>query len=177
MKILHNQKGLTLVEMLAVLVIGAIVSLLAFNVLFSMLKNEDKVAINAQLRDEADYYIASLTNTLYTLNESNVCSDLIESDEDDTKSFSYIFTSDNCLGASKKKTGFDHEENDNFALYVNAPVDTNGYAEPLRGMNKNIKICSTSKLEKEKNIYKVTLTLLYNGQSKTFKSEVHSILD
>lgn len=175
MKTLNNQKGMTLVELLAVLVIGAIVSLLAFNVLFSMLKNEDKVAVNAQLRDEADYYMASLTNTLYTLNESNVCDGIKESNHPNN-GYSYIITSDNCLDSTKDKfkTGFDRTEN-GLALYVNAPIKADGKAVPISSINKAIKICNTSKLVKDKNIYKITLTLLYNGHSKTFKSEVHSI--
>lgn len=161
MKVLNNQKGLTLVEMLAVLVIGSIASLLAFNVLFTMLKNEDKIAVNAQLRDEADYYIESLTNTLYTLNESRICVHPDNSILQTNDGQSYI-----SLDSCSKKTGFVRDSG-SLALYVEG--------KKISGINNNITIEDSSFMKKEGNIYKISLTLRYNDNLKTFKNEVHSI--
>lgn len=162
MKVLKNQKGITLVEMLGVLVIGSIISILAFNILFSMLKNEDKVAVNAQLRDEADYYIESLTNMLYTLNESRVCVKPDNSILQTNDGQSYILL-DSC---TKTETGFVRNDG-SLSIYVEG--------KKINGTNSEITIDDSSFMEKEGNIYKISLTLSYNKNLKTFKSEVHSI--
>lgn len=151
-----NSNGMTLVEVLVVLVLGTIIALLAFNVLFSLFFNhKEKTVTSANVRDVADYYLESLTNKIYSMNESNVSN--------------YVDTDGYYIEEGSKKTGFVKESGEVF-LYIEG--------EKTQSPLPNIKIADfpLTKMEKENhNVYKITLTLEYNGKSKTFKKEVHSI--
>lgn len=170
MKILTNNKGITLVEVLAVLVLTAIIGVLLYTVLLSFLKAEKDVTTDAILRDEADYYMSSFINYIYTLKESNLCGSLITSSNPSTDSSSYIKTKDatgNCTSNSPI-TGF-YLQDSKLALYINGTK--------LNQQNDKIEIDNSSKLEKVNNVYKITLTLHYNGKLKTYYSEIQSIND
>lgn len=155
-----NSKGMTLVEVLAVLVIGAIIALLAFNVLFSMFfKHNEKIVTSANVRDVADYYLESLSNYIYSLNESDV-KEVVQLNTDGY----YIVEK-----GSLKQSGF-LKDTGVISLYIKG--------EKLQSPHPNITIAdfpSTQLIKEKNNVYKITLTLEYNGQSKTFKKEVHSI--
>lgn len=157
---MNNSKGMTLVEVLAVLVLGTIIALLAFNILFSLIFNHnEKIVTSANVRDVADFYIESLANYIYTLNENNV-QEVVQLDLDGY----YIVEK-----GTHNKTGF-LNEGSSTSLYVKG--------EKLQSPHPHIEISDfpTTNMKKEKNnVYKITLTLEYNGQSKTFKKEVHSI--
>lgn len=171
MRILQNENGLTLVEVLAVLVISSIVSILVINIMVTGLNMQKKITIDAQLREEADNYMLSLTNMFYTLKESTVCDGDLKTSSDPNNVFSYIETSTNCSNPSipKVKTGFIQEANGNLALYIED--------KKISGANDDIVIDPSSQIKKYKNIYNVTLTLDYNGKAKTFQNEIHSVLN
>jgi len=157
MKALQNQHGLSLVELLALLVISSIMSVLVIGILVNALNTEKKVKVDTQLREEADFYMASLINTIYTMKESEVCRE--ERD--------FYFETD-CSGESKL-TGFLQEADGSTSLYVDG--------RKLSGAYSQITIDSSSRLSKKKNIFTVMLVLNYNGKSKTFHSEIQSILN
>jgi len=167
MNIIKNSKGITLLELLAVLVIGTIFSLLAFNILFDLMKTEERVKSETQLRDTADFYLARLSRWLYVLNEGDVCGDLQHSEEPGN-TYSYIQTGDCDNSSNMKVTGF-FRNSDALSLYIEGVE--------IKAGDDRIKIGDSSYIEKDKNIYSVSLTLLYNGKSKTFKAEVQSMLN
>ena len=55
-----NEKGITLVELLAALVLFAIVSALVMTVLFNVFQNSENISDNAQLRQDANLLISTL---------------------------------------------------------------------------------------------------------------------
>jgi len=67
-----NEKGITLPEVLASIVIAAIVGTLAYGILFSGIKANERVKAEAQLRDDADLIIAWFIQDLYTLRLSEI---------------------------------------------------------------------------------------------------------
>lgn len=72
MKLLTNDRGLTLIELLAAIVIASMVGAVAYAVLFNGLHTYDRVKGEADLRDEADIIIAELISDLYTLKETEI---------------------------------------------------------------------------------------------------------
>lgn len=147
--------GMSLVEVLAVIVVGFMATILIFNVLFTMLKNEDRIATNNQVRDVADYYLESLANSIYSFHEDNFAHF-----EESVEKGTYIVSQDG------KKTGF-VKENNGIKIYVENKV--------LEATYPNITISEDSKMTRDKNTYKIKLVLTYNDKSTTFNKEVHSI--
>ncbi|MFE8703434.1 PilW family protein [Cytobacillus sp. FJAT-54145] len=64
-KILKNNKGITLIELLVTLAITAIVSTMIYSVFVTGLKLYQKIGIEGQLRDDADYVATMILNQLY----------------------------------------------------------------------------------------------------------------
>lgn len=162
MKALSSQKGTTLVELLAVLALAGMISGLLYTVLNSFFNTEKNVSTDALLRNEADYYIANLINYIYTLKESDVCSD------NTTATPSSFINTNDINGSCTNKTGF-YVENNEVSLFIDGKV--------MNQQNDKIQIDQSSKIEKENNIYKINLTLKYDGKTKSFVTEIHSIND
>lgn len=169
MKRYRNEKGISLVEVIAVLAITAIIGGLLYTVLMTFLNTQKDVTADTLLRDEADYYIANLINYLYTLNESDVCGGLNKSaDANDPSTF--IRTRDTSGNCSENSpiTGFFLHENV-FSLFVDG--------DEISQQNTNVQIDESSHMEKEENVYKITLTLNYGDETESFFTEIHSIND
>lgn len=64
-KLISSQRGFTLVEVLATLVIMSIVSGVIYSVFTTGLKLYQKIGIEAQLRDDADYVATMILNEMY----------------------------------------------------------------------------------------------------------------
>jgi len=64
-KILSSQRGITLVEVLATLAIMAIISGGIYSVFTTGLKLYQKIGIEGQLRDDADYVATMILNEMY----------------------------------------------------------------------------------------------------------------
>lgn len=64
-KIISTQRGLTLIEVLVTLVIMSIVSGVVYSVFSTGLKLYQKIGIEAQLRDDADYVATMILNEMY----------------------------------------------------------------------------------------------------------------
>ena len=71
-KYIKNQNGLTLIELLATIVILAIVSTLIFSILVKTLETNQNIQQETMLRDEADLIISKFIKTLYTTNQSHI---------------------------------------------------------------------------------------------------------
>lgn len=67
-----NNKGITLIEILATIIILSIVSTLSFQVLNQGQTNYERVKLESELRDEADFIMASLIKNLFTVKESEL---------------------------------------------------------------------------------------------------------
>lgn len=70
MKVLKNERGLSLVELLAALAITVVIGLIAYGILFNGFKTYERVRIEADLRDEADLIMAELLSDLFVLKTS-----------------------------------------------------------------------------------------------------------
>ncbi|MFD1851901.1 PulJ/GspJ family protein [Oceanobacillus bengalensis] len=67
-----NEHGVTLVELLAAVTIASIIGIVVYSLLNAGLNTYERVKVEAELRDEADYIMASMINELYTLKISEV---------------------------------------------------------------------------------------------------------
>lgn len=72
-----NQKGVTLVELLATILILSIVSALSYTVLNQGYSNYQRIKVETELRDEADLIMASFVSDLFVTKESEL--NLVES--------------------------------------------------------------------------------------------------
>lgn len=69
---IKNERGMTLVEVLAVFVIGAVFLVIITQVLFFGIRAFDNTNVEAELRDEADMIMAHLVRELYVLKTSEI---------------------------------------------------------------------------------------------------------
>lgn len=112
-----NEKGFTLIELLATFTITIIVIPVIYGVFTSGIKIYDKIQIEGQLRDDADYAVTMLMNTFYAYpfdyvkecaQETN-CIELVNDSqteirkiEGDTSAFYDIFSKDEDTPTSVK---------------------------------------------------------------------------
>lgn len=71
-KRIGDEKGLTLIEVLAVIVISSIMLIFASSLIVQAMKNQERITSEAQLRDEADIMMAKLMKDIFTLKESEI---------------------------------------------------------------------------------------------------------
>ncbi|MDJ0330987.1 prepilin-type N-terminal cleavage/methylation domain-containing protein [Planococcus sp. S3-L1] len=71
-KIIKDNNGVTLVELLATLVIVSIIATLTYSVLFQGYSNYQRIQVESQLRDEADLIMASMVKDLFVLKKSQI---------------------------------------------------------------------------------------------------------
>lgn len=155
-----NERGLTLVEVLAVFVITAIIGLVAYSVLFSGFRTYDRVKVEASLRDEADLIMSELISEMFVLKESEI--DEKHFPESGTKNY-YIQTVDG------KKTGFIDNK-----LVIKDEVKTHVLHNNL------IKLGNETKIEEiEPGQYHIVISLvsMENSQTLTTESEIGTIKD
>lgn len=155
-----NERGLTLVEVLAVFVITAIIGLVAYSVLFSGFRTYDRVKVEASLRDEADLIMSELISEMFVLKESEI--DEKHFPESGTKNY-YIQTVDG------KKTGFIDNK-----LVIKDEVKTHVLHNNL------IKLGNETKIEEiEPGQYHIVISLvsMENSQTLTTESEIGIIKD
>lgn len=101
---LLNEKGITLVELLATIVIVSIVAALSYSILFQGYSNYQRIKAENELRDEADLIMASLIKDIFVLKSSEIRLD--KSCSSGTKQSFLTITK---FGTSSSyKTGFDN---------------------------------------------------------------------
>lgn len=71
-KILRNNHGITLVEVLASIVLFAIISVLAINVFVKTSETANNVQTDTELRDEADVIMSRFVKTIYSTNQNTI---------------------------------------------------------------------------------------------------------
>ncbi|WP_185960033.1 PulJ/GspJ family protein [Planococcus soli] len=69
---LSNEKGITLVELLATIVLVSIIAALSYTVLFQGYSNYQRIKVETELRDEADLIMASLISDLFVAKRSEL---------------------------------------------------------------------------------------------------------
>lgn len=69
---LFTEKGVTLVELLATIVLVSIVAALSYTVLFQGYSNYQRIKVETELRDEADLIMASLISDLFVAKRSEL---------------------------------------------------------------------------------------------------------
>ncbi|EIM05625.1 hypothetical protein A1A1_14954 [Planococcus antarcticus DSM 14505] len=69
---LTNEKGVTLVELLATIVLVSIIAALSYTVLFQGYSNYQRIKVETELRDEADLIMASLISDLFVAKRSEL---------------------------------------------------------------------------------------------------------
>lgn len=94
--LLKNNKGVTLVELLAVIVITSIIMVAVYAILGQGLKTYTNIVQENALREEADVIMAQLIRDLYTTKKSDIKKVTV----DDAKHYSYLEFTDGT------KTGF-----------------------------------------------------------------------
>lgn len=94
---IRNQRGLTLVELLATLAIIGMITTIAFSILMSGIKTSENIQIETALRNEADYLMTSFIRELYTTKESEVSATKLPA----AKTTDYYLQTEN-----GKRTGF-----------------------------------------------------------------------
>lgn len=166
MKRIKNEQGLTLVELLAVIVIGGFMAALTGTIIINALKTQHEVTLDTQLRDEADWYMVSMMNALYTMQESTVCEDQTIDATDTTSVGGFIKTGADCSAT----TGFIKNSTTNeWEIYVNGQV--------LPAINKKIKIVDPKLYKKNGNQYKIILTLqLQSNDTRTVTKEFDNVV-
>jgi len=64
-KAFKEEKGVSLLEVIATLLISSIILIVVYNVFIMGIKTYEKVGVEMQLRDEADHIVASILKELY----------------------------------------------------------------------------------------------------------------
>lgn len=71
-KLLKNQKGLTLIELLASVVLISLISILIFSIVVKAIENNRVIQQETMLRDEADIIVSKFIKTLYSTKQSHI---------------------------------------------------------------------------------------------------------
>lgn len=151
-----NERGLSLVELLAALVITVMIGLIAYGILFNGFKTYERVKIEADLRDEADLIMAELLSDLFILKQSEI--------NTSSSTDKYIALDDGgIIGFVDGEVHF--EDGSTYTI-----------------TNDSIKISDDTKIVEDKDeegLYKITLTLEWTetNQALTTESEIAIILD
>ncbi|AXH99325.1 type II secretion system protein [Sporosarcina sp. PTS2304] len=69
---IRNQRGLTLVELLATLALIGVITTFAFSILMNGIRASNNIQIETSLRNEADVIMSSFIRTVYTMKESEI---------------------------------------------------------------------------------------------------------
>ncbi len=80
-----SEKGLSLVELLATIVIASIISLFLFNMITSAMENNRVIQQENMLRDEADLIMSKMIKALYSTNQNAIIHNSTTNDESNIK--------------------------------------------------------------------------------------------
>ncbi len=87
---MNNQKGLTLVELLAAIVIFSVIAIFATSILLNSIKTYAKINSDTILRDEADIIMSKFFKTIYSLKQEQITLNEIESKNGTYTHYLYI---------------------------------------------------------------------------------------
>lgn len=150
-----DERGLTLVEVLATFVIMAIVGFVAYSVLYSGFRTYDRVKIEAGLRDEADLIMSELVSEMFVIKESEIAQKRLP--EPGTRNY-YIEKKDG------KRTGFIDGK-----LWIDGDVKTNVLNSGLIEIEPNQ--TKIEELGPDSGQYQIVLTLKSSEDKQTLTTE------
>lgn len=101
-----NEKGVTLVELLATVILISIVSALAYSIFFQGFNNQQRIKIETELRDEADLIMASFVRDLFILKQSEIT---LITPCGNTVNGSYLKVTKKGTSPVEYKTGFENK--------------------------------------------------------------------
>lgn len=159
MQHLNNERGLTLIELLATLVITVMIGMIAYSILFNGFKTYERVKVEADLRDEADLIMAELLSDLFILKESEIANTYFP--QSNSSNFFIQLTNGDKIG------------------FVDGKVLLNKRSEHII-QNDLIRLADHSKIiEVENGQYRILLTLMWTetNQTLTTESEIGIIID
>lgn len=159
MQHLKNEKGLSLVELLATIVITVMIGMIGYAILFNGYKTYERVKVEAHLRDEADLIMAELINDLFTLKVSEIVKTYLPQ----SNSTNYFIQL-----KEGKKVGF-----------IDGKILRKDGSQYIIH-NESIKLSDQSKIvEIEQGQYRIFLTLEWtkSNQTLTTESEIGIVLD
>lgn len=153
-----NNRGFTLVELLAVIVLSSIFLVLTTSITVKALQHYDGIKQEAILRDEADIIMTTIYKNLYVTKESQLCTTIAKG-----TSVPYYEYSKSGSCTNKQLIGYKDQQ-----LYIN----NNAY-----NINPDIKIKNFSIKKIGNAIYEISFELAMNDKkyTKTFKNEVRTI--
>ncbi|MDI7741499.1 prepilin-type N-terminal cleavage/methylation domain-containing protein [Lysinibacillus fusiformis] len=205
MKKTNNEYGLTLVELLVVLVISIITSLFATGIIVNALNNNNKIVQDTQVRNEADYLMSYLIKEIYTLPESQITEVITDQLENNVacnpnqaiKRFGILYDHDNDKNTNQSNksgdvfTGFQFQKcemklivqgqevpisNENITLNQDSSL-----MKKLEYETTNNFTGSKNLVEAQNNVYKVKLVFNYKNRNNTkkivFENEISTIKD
>ncbi len=132
-----NERGMSLIELLATVALAGIVAALIFSVMSTSLRTTERISAESELRDEADLIMSNFIESLYKTKQSEISRHVTAA------SSSYILLKNN------QKIGFDRQD-----VLVTRP-NTNHLdqtiQENLKPINQKITIASPSTIEEVAN--------------------------
>ncbi|WP_203246778.1 prepilin-type N-terminal cleavage/methylation domain-containing protein [Sporosarcina beigongshangi] len=163
-KWIKNERGLTLIELLAATILTALIAVFAFSLLMKGIQHYNNIAMDTVFRDEADILMSSLVKELYTTKESQITKKHFP--EENTKNYYFEINKTN----PKSNTGFINKK-----LYIQG--------DEILVTNSAITITGNSKIEAndkaEDGVYTITLELHMPMKNQTveFINEIRTIND
>ena len=186
-KVLRNEQGLTLIELLVSTMLIVIISTLAFRVLIQGIETSQTIQQETSLRDEADIIIAKFVKDLYTTKQTNIIIEefnknsngnyLLMISSDPTKCPDIKNITQACIN-TLTKSGFESKDGVT-TLYLKGIKHQIG--------NPKIAIKNTSLIEKQlsvdSTIYEIALNLQLTYEKRgtkkvktmTFKNRIQTI--
>ena len=162
---MKNEKGLTLVEILAAAMITSVVSILVFSILVNSLKTYERTLDQNALRSEADYIMSYLLKEIYATKNSQI-TEVVKQTDSNKESYLQIKTNQ-----GEQKIGFIHNATTN-QLEIKIKEQT------LQISNSKIKLNNNSRIEDNSpGFFTVHLIFDLNGKSTEFVNNISSFSD
>ncbi|WP_404427808.1 hypothetical protein LG296_07270 [Ureibacillus chungkukjangi] len=170
-----NNKGLTLVELLAVIILISFIGIFSFSLIVQSTETTRQIQIESNMRDEADIIVSQLMKTLYETRQNQII-------ENQTGTgFSYLnVTTDPSKCRRDEITGAWIVDQPCRNTFEKIGFETQGTTtrliikgESYHISNTNIKILNDSKIignPTSQNSYEILLKLEYSGRKETSKS-------
>lgn len=193
-----NEKGLTLVELLAVVILTAIVSILLFSITIKALENTRIISQETMLRDEADIIVSKFIKAMYSTRQDHIIYN-----KTDNNGNSYLEITTDLSKCRRDKNGRFLDlngnplSNDNLCKPTLKPIGfktENGVTkiqisdEQYTVLNNSITVLPTSKINgdpDDTSVYEIDLKLSIThtrGNTETtkemsFKNEIQPIVN
>ncbi|MBD8038250.1 hypothetical protein H9635_15965 [Solibacillus sp. A46] len=193
-----DEKGLTLVELLAVVILTGIVSILVFSITTKALENTRIISQETMLRDEADIIVSKFIKEMYSTKQEHIIrykEEVIIDPISNKKSYKYSY-----LEVIENESKCQRDENGDYKIEgecklkdigfktVNGVTKIQIFNEQYTVSNSSIKVLAESKINgtpNETSVYEIVLKLKFThvrGNKETerimsFKNEIQPIVN